>query len=153
SQIEEKYKWDLTKMYASDDAWQQELSALDALIEKLPAYAGKLTQSAQVLREYLDAQEVVERKMSTLYCYASLRRSEDTRDQQAQIMVSKAQSKMVKLGALLSFVEPEILSMTQEQYQSFLNDPALQDYRFTLEDLWRSKAHTLTEPEEKLLAG
>ena len=68
-------------MYASDDAWQQELSALDALIEKLPAYAGKLTQSAQVLREYLDAQEVVERKMSTLYCYASLRRSEDTRDQ------------------------------------------------------------------------
>ena len=153
SQIEEKYKWDLTKMYASDDAWQQELSALDALIEKLPAYAGKLTQSAQVLREYLDAQEVVERKMSTLYCYASLRRSEDTRDQQAQIMVSKAQSKMVKLGALLSFVEPEILSMTQEQYQSFLNDPALQDYRFTLEDLWRSKAHTLTESEEKLLAG
>lgn len=153
SQIEEKYKWDLTKMYASDDAWQQELSALDALIEKLPAYAGKLTQSAQVLREYLDAQEVVERKMSTLYCYASLRRSEDTRDQQAQIMVSKAQSKMVKLGALLSFVEPEILSMTQEQYQSFLNDPALQDYRFTLEDLWRSKAHTLTELEEKLLAG
>ena len=34
-QIDEQYKWDLTPMYASDEAWEDELKAIDALIEKL----------------------------------------------------------------------------------------------------------------------
>lgn len=153
NQIDEKYKWDLTPMFASDEVWEQELNALDSLIEKLPAYAGKLTESPEMLKAFLEEQEAVHRKMASLYCYASLRKSEDNRAQKAQIMVSKAQSKHVKLSALLSFVEPEILSMTEEEFQAFKNAEVLADYRFMLEDLWRSKEHTLSEAEEKLLAG
>lgn len=153
SQIEEKYKWDLTPMYASDEAWEDEFKAVDELIQKMPAYAGKLTESPEGLRSFLDDQELLQRKLSSLYCYASLRRSEDTRAQAAQVMVSKAQSKMVKVGSLLSFVEPEILSMSEEKFKEFMEAPVLQGYRFTLENLLRSKPHTLTEPEEKILAG
>lgn len=152
-QIDEQYKWDLTPMYASDEAWEDELKAIDALIEKLPAYAGKLTESPKTLRAFLDDEEAVSRKMESLYCYASLRQSEDTRTQAAQMMVSKAQSKSVQIGALLSFAEPEILSMPEEKFAKFIEAPELQDYRFALEDLLRQKAHTLTEAEEKIMAG
>ena len=153
NQIEEKYKWDLTPMYASDGAWETALKEIDGLMEKLPAYAGKLTESPETLRAFLDAQEEVSRKMSNLYCYASLRRSEDTRAQEAQMMVSKAMSKYVQLSSLLSFAQPEILSMPEEKMERFINAPVLQEYRFTLEDLLREKAHTLTEAEEKIMAG
>ncbi len=153
SQIAEEYKWDLTPMYASDEAWEAELKDVDVLIEKLPAYAGKLTASPESLRAFLDEQEALERKLSNLSCYASLRRSEDTRAQAAQVMTSKARSKMVRVGSLLSFVEPEILSMSEEKFKSFIESPVLKEYRFMLEDLWRSKAHTLTEAEEKILAA
>lgn len=153
SQIAEEYKWDLTPMYASDEAWEAELKDVDVLIEKLPAYVGKLTASPESLRAFLDEQEVLERKLSNLSCYASLRRSEDTRAQAAQVMTSKARSKMVRVGSLLSFVEPEILSMSEEKFKSFVESPLLKEYRFMLEDLWRSKVHTLTEAEEKILAA
>ncbi|MCI8632011.1 MAG: oligoendopeptidase F [Lachnospiraceae bacterium] len=153
SQIAEEYKWDLTPMYASDEAWEAELKNVDDLIERLPAYAGKLTASPESLRAFLDDQEVLERKLSNLSCYASLRRSEDTRAQAAQVMMSKARSKLVKVGSLLSFAEPEILSMSEEQFKSFIEAPVLKEYRFMLEDLWRRKAHTLTEAEEKILAA
>lgn len=153
NQIEEQYKWDLSTLFASDEAWNEAFQAVDELIEKLPAYAGKLTESPETLRAFLDDQETVDRKMSNLYCYASLRRSEDTRGQEAQIMISKAQSKMVKMSSLLSFVEPEILAMSDEKFEEFMNAPALADYRFTLENLLREKAHTLSEAEEKIMAG
>lgn len=153
SQIAKEYQWDLTPMYASDEAWEADLAAVDSLIEKLPAYAGKLTESPESLRAFLDDQQQLERKLSQVSCYASLRRSEDTRAQAAQVMTAKARSKMVKVSSLLSFAEPEILSMSEEQFKTFIEAPVLQDYRFMLEDLWRSKAHTLTEAEEKILAA
>lgn len=153
SQIAKEYQWDLTPMYASDEAWEADLAAVDSLIEKLPAYAGKLTESPESLRAFLDDQQQLERKLSQVSCYASLRRSEDTRAQAAQVMTAKARSKMVKVSSLLSFAEPEILSMSEEQFKSFIEAPVLQDYRFMLEDLWRSKAHTLTEAEEKIMAA
>lgn len=153
SQIAKEYQWDLTPMYASDEAWEADLAAVDSLIEKLPAYAGKLTESPESLRAFLDDQQQLERKLSQVSCYASLRRSEDTREQAAQVMTAKARSKMVKVSSLLSFAEPEILSMSEEQFKSFIEAPVLQDYRFMLEDLWRSKVHTLTEAEEKIMAA
>ena len=127
SQIAEEYKWDLTPMYASDEAWEAELKNVDDLIERLPAYAGKLTASPESLRAFLDDQEVLERKLSNLSCYASLRRSEDTRAQAAQVMMSKARSKLVKVGSLLSFSETEILSMSEEQFKSFIEAPVLKE--------------------------
>ena len=142
AQIEDKYKWDLSSLFTDDNAWNEAFTAIDEQIDKLPAYAGKLSESPEMLREFLDAQETVSRQMSNIYCYASLRKSEDTRGQEAQIMISKAYSKMVKMSALLSFVEPEILAMSDERLEEYLNAPALADYRFTLEKLIREKAHT-----------
>ena len=153
AQIEEQYKWDLSSLFSDDNAWNEAFTAIDEQIDKLPAYAGKLSESPEMLREFLDAQETVSRKMSNIYCYASLRKSEDTRGQEAQVMISKAYSKMVKMSSLLSFVEPEILAMSDERLEEYLNAPALADYRFTLEKLIREKAHTLSEAEEKILAG
>ena len=153
AQIEEQYKWDLSSLFTDDNAWNEAFTAIDEQIDKLPAYAGKLSESPEMLREFLDAQETVSCKMSNIYCYASLRKSEDTRGQEAQIMISKAYSKMIKMSSLLSFVEPEILAMSDERLEEYLNAPALADYRFTLEKLIREKAHTLSEAEEKILAG
>ena len=153
SQISEEMKWDLSPMFASDAAWEEAFTAVDPLIEELPAYAGKLTESPAVLKQFLVAEETVMRKMENLSCYAFLRHSEDTREQAAQIMASKVQGKGVRLEAALSFVEPELLSMSDEQFDAYVNAPELAEYRFMLEDLKRRKAHTLTKAEEKILSG
>ena len=46
SEIQEQYKWDLTRMYADDAAWEKALDAFDAQLQALAAYAGKLNTAA-----------------------------------------------------------------------------------------------------------
>ena len=140
-------------MFESDAAWETALDSLDADIESLAAFAGKLTD-AVTIGAYLDASTEVGRKVERLYCYASQRHDEDTRDDKAQSMYARIGSKYVKMAAALSFAQPEILSLPEETLTAIVQPiPAVADYKFNLEDLLRGKPHTLTKAEEKLLAS
>ena len=152
SELDTQFQWDLTPMFESDAAWETALDSLDADIESLAAFAGKLTD-AVTIGAYLDASTEVGRKVERLYCYASQRHDEDTRDDKAQSMYARIGSKYVKMAAALSFAQPEILSLPEETLTAIVNDPAVADYKFNLEDLLRGKPHTLTKAEEKLLAS
>ena len=107
SELDPQFQWDLTPMFESDAAWETALDSLDADIESLAAFAGKLTD-AVTIGAYLDASTEVGRKVERLYCYASQRHDEDTRDDKAQSMYARIGSKYVKMAAALSFAQPEI---------------------------------------------
>ena len=66
-----------------------------------------------------------------------------------QSMYARIGSKYVKMAAALSFAQPEILSLPEETLTAIVNDPAVADYKFNLEDLLRGKPHTLTKAEGK----
>ena len=152
SELDARYKWDLSAMFADDAAWEAAFTALDAEIDAVAAFAGKL-HDADTLKAYLDAQTALQRKLECLYCYASQRHDEDTRAEDAQSMYARISSKYVKLVTALSFFQPELLGLPQEQLDALVNAPAVADYKFMLQDLLRSKPHTLSQSEEKLLAS
>lgn len=151
SEMDPQYQWDLTPMYRDDAAWEEELSTLDGRLEKLAAFAGTLRDAAAI-RAYLDAATDFGRTLSNLYCYASLRRSEDTRAEAGQRMYARITAHYVQAMAAISFAEPEILALPEETLRSIVQDPQMAEHRFTLENLLRQKPHTLSAPEEKLLA-
>lgn len=153
SEIEEQYKWDLSPLYESDEAWEKDLPCIDECVKELVAYEGKLTKSPAVLKEFYEKNNAFERKLSNIYEYTMLRKSEDNRAEAAQVMSAKAMGKLYQAIAQLSFVDPELLSMSDEKFDSFVNAPELAEYKHLLEDLKRSKAHTLTQAEEKILSG
>ena len=142
SELDTQFQWDLTPMFENDDAWEATLASLDADIESLSAFAGKLND-AVTIGAYLDASTEVGRKVERLYCYASQRHDEDTRDDKAQSMYARVGSKYVKMAAALSFAQPEILSLPEETLTAIVNDPAVADYKFNLEDLLRSKPQVI----------
>lgn len=152
AQIDPRYQWDLTRLYASDTAWEEEFSSLDQKIDALSAFAGKLGR-AEGLRAFLDAEVSLDRTLSNLYCYASMRRSEDTRATAAQSMYARIGAKYVRAVSVRAFAEPELLALPQETLNGLVEDPSLKEYRFALEDLLRRKPHTLSAAEEKLLAS
>ena len=141
-ELDPQFQWALPPPFESDAAWETALDSLDADIESLAAFAGKLTD-AVTIGAYLDASTEVGRKVERLYCYASQRHDEDTRDDKAQSMYARIGSKYVKMAAALSFAQPEILSLPEETLTAIVNDPAVADYKFNLEDLLRGKPHTL----------
>ena len=122
NQIEEKYQWNLSPLFESDEAWEKALEEIPALLEKAASFEGKLSQSPEELKAYLEAEETLSRKLHNIGCYAHLRASEDTRSEAGQIMTSKSMSLMVKVMQALAFERPEILSMSDEKFKAYLDD-------------------------------
>ena len=52
-EIDSKYKWDLSSMFPSDEAFEAGLEELKAYCPKLLAFKGKISTSAQALLEFL----------------------------------------------------------------------------------------------------
>ena len=150
-EMDPAYEWDLSTLYANDEAFEKALKEVDAQMEGAASYAGRLKDSAAVLA-YLKANTALTLEMNNLFTYASLRRTEDTRDANGQSMYGRAYAKYVQASAATAFAEPEILSLEEGTLQQIIADPLLQEYHFYLEDLLRSKAHTLSAKEESLLA-
>ena len=146
--------WATEDMYVSDEAWEQELATLDADKEVLAGYAGRLSESGQVLYDYLYRMEMTDAKGSLLANYCMRKSDEDTRNATYQAMVGKFMSTVVALGAALSFETPEIMAISDETLDGFYTScPALERYRRYLTNLRRKKEHVLSPAEEKLLAA
>ena len=151
-ELDPQFMWDLTSMYATDEEWEKALSTLEEAIRKAAAFQGRLTD-AQSIAAYLDAATELGRTLSNLYCYASMRRSEDTRAESAQSMYARINANYVKAISAIAFAEPEILALPQQTLDDIANQECLKNHRFTLEKLLRQKPHTLSAAEEQLLAG
>ena len=54
SKVPDRYKWDLTAIYPSDDAWRAAKEKVVAEIPKIREFNGKLTSSPAVLADALE---------------------------------------------------------------------------------------------------
>ena len=154
SKIPDQYKWDLTPLYPSDQAWRTEKEKLTAEIPKIHQFQGTLASSPQRLADALETQSHLDKEFARLSVYAGLISSQDTRVSTYQAMSQE----MVQLGATLgteeSYIEPEILKMDKATIDSFIaQEPRLKVYAHHLNDIARRRAHTLSDAEEKLLSG
>jgi len=154
NKIPNEYKWDLSAIYPSDQAWRTAKEKLASELPKLRQFQGKLSSSATALADALDMQSDFDKELSREYVYAAMSSDQDTRVSQYQGM----QQEMVQLASVFgtesAFIEPEILKMDSATIERFLSsEPRLKIYRHYLEDISRRRAHTLSNDEEKLLAG
>ena len=91
--------------------------------------------------------------MDRLFTYARMRRDEDNTVSKYQILADKALHLAVESESRLSFVEPEILSLSKEELLDFLSrDEKLELYKHYINDLLRMKGHILDTAGEKMLA-
>ena len=146
--------WALEDLYVSDEAWEQELATLSEDEKYLAAFAGRLSENADTLYDYLYRSEMTNAKMELLANYAMRKRDQDTRNATYQAMVGKFMSVMVAMSAAVSFDTPELMAISDEALDGFYAaKPELERYRRYLTDLRRMKDHVLSPAEEKLLAA
>ena len=150
--IKEEYKWDLSSLYISDEQFLKSLDETDSFIEEINAFKGRLN-NASTIKEYFELENKVSRKINNLMTYASLRRSEDTTDNDAKALMGKVTSKAVAISSASAFSQPEILSLDKDVLNELLNDEELKEYKFKLEKLIKLKDHTLSTDQEQLLAN
>ena len=154
NEIEEKYTWDLTTIFPTDEAFEAELAQVSEEVKKAASLAGHLLDSADSLLKTTEVQLDLMRRIEKLYSYAHMKNDQDTRVAKYQEYQAKGMTLYSEFGQSFAFYEPEFMAITEEQYQAFLAEqPALQLYQHYFDKLLKKKAHILTQREEELLAG
>lgn len=153
-EIKDEYKWDLTKIYKDEKEWQKDFDDVKEEILKATSYKNSFLINGKKLYEYLKYDEVVSRKLEKIYYYAHLNHDADTLNEKYKIMTNKVSDLFTKYNELSSFVVPEILKLDEKKLASFYEDEKkLEDYRFSIENIYRFKNHTLDEEKEKMLSN
>lgn len=153
AQIPEKYTWDLTPVYPSEEAYQKAKGAMVAKFDQILTYKGKLGQSANQLYACLNLNSEISKEASRLYSYVSFKSDLDTRDTKYLGMRQELSQLLTDYSTKAAFIQPEILEIDPAKLNKFIaSKKELKVFEFYIKDLLRSKAHLLSEKEEKIIA-
>ena len=152
AQVDERYKWDLTRIFENDAAWEQAFADVRELSAAFAARRGTLSGGRQAVRSALDAYAELGDRLTGVVDYASLHHAQDSTDSAAQAKLDRAYAMIGEVSAACAFLEPELLTLPEEELKAMADDPAFADYDAFIRRLLRMKPHTLSGSEERLLA-
>lgn len=142
--------WDITALFNSDEAFYQTLNETITLAKNFnETYVYRLNQP-DTIEEALDAYSNILIQLDRMANYAELRLSVDTTNEQAQSLSSKFSNSYGKIASELSFVESEILILSDDVLNDYI---ATSKYPHFLQKLKEKKAYQLSPEVEKTLAS
>lgn len=154
SEIEEKYKWDLSSIYKSLDDFNADVKTAEELIEEIVSYKGKITSDSKTLYEFLRLDEKLGNVIDSLYVYASCLKDEDISNKENQALYNKVLNLYSYYGEKTSFIMPEFMETSYDVIKDYINNnDDLKEFSFDLENIYRYQKYTLTPKEEKLLSS
>ena len=151
SEVEEKYTWDLTALFQTEEEYEfavEEIQREAAGIEE--RFKGKLN-TAETINQCLDELRVLYEKVIRVGTYSTLAISVDQTDEINQMREARLSNILSVIFSQLSFIESEII----EQDEKIINEAiaASMDNKGYLEDIRRKKEHALNPETEKALAA
>lgn len=152
-EIDERYRWDLSSIYADDEAFLAALEEAKGYAAKLAAYRGKISQSPEELLAYLQLSDEAGVELGKLVNYAQRKLDEDTRKATYQDYSAQVISVYTEVSSATSWFAPELLKLDDAQMECFFATcPELALYRRALHMVFRQRGHILGDAEEELLA-
>lgn len=152
SEIEDKYKWDLSSLFMSDQLWEETFSRVDSKKDKITNFKNTLKKPKELLRCFMYCDEV-NVELENLYVYAKMKKDEDTAQSEYQAMCDRVEMLLVTINTISSYIMAEINTVYSEQE---LYDLCLKkdfaDYSYTLSELARKKSIIKSEAEEKIIS-
>ena len=154
NEVPEELTWNLSDIYKTNEDWENDYESAKKEADELQAAEGKFALSADSLYDFLKGYESCISKIYKLYGYAEMKRDQDTADAENQKLYARAQSLDVLISEKLSFVEPEILNLEEGKIEDYYKqNEKLKYFKCLLDEIIRTKEHTLSKEMEMLLAS
>lgn len=151
-QIDDKYKWNISKIYANDAEWEKDFLVLKSLIPEYSKFKGALSDG-QSLLGFLNLDEKIYRLYLKMYMYSTFRHHSDTSEPIYQSMMSKIEMCGTDMRTATSFFVSEIIELGDEIIDKmFESVPDLELYRKYIYTILDSKEHVLSKEVEAALA-
>ena len=154
SEIDDKYKWDLTRMYSCEENFNADYNSLIKLIDELKSFKGIIAKDAETLLKYLKLEENANTILTNMYVYAYCKNDEDLSNKESQKRFNKVLDIFSIISEATSFAIPELLKTDYEVIKDYIKEnDKLEEYSFDLEEIYRYQPYVLTENEEKLVSN
>ncbi len=146
-------KWKLENLYASLSDWEKDFQELSEVLKEIPSYQG-LLHEFDVFKKYYLRQREITIKLHKLYQYAALKSDLNKKVVENAARVQKVGYLLSEITRATAFDAPEILAMGKEKVLSYIDrDAELEEYRFSVEQLFHRQAYVLDAKSEGLLAN
>ena len=150
--MEETMRWDLRRMYPTDEDWFSELEQVQALCRALAARKGRCAEDAAALcltvRQYFELDE----RLYDLMVFANSNFDQNMADGAAKKLYESAQNAATAIGEALSFLAPELMRHSPEEFAAYAGErPELKRYAAYAADFFAKKPHILPDEMEQLL--
>ena len=152
-QIEKKYKWDLTKIYADESAFEEEFVRVEKMIRAYPAHEKTMCDSGEALCLALTDLVNMQGGIEKLWAYAFLSFAVNTQDNGAQAKVSRMRSLAVSADSASWFVSPTLLRLEPERLEEMYGEcDKLYAFKRMIDKAQMERPHVLNDECEKLMA-
>ena len=152
-QIENQFKWNLTDLYPTEDAWEADYKKAQALMTDAKQFAGKLTETPETLYNCLKMRSDLGLVVSRLYQYSKLSQDLDNRVSKYQAMTDRSAMLASQSRAAFAFVEPELLTVAEDVLlEMAAKFPKTDEYDLYIRELIRTRKHIRSQEVEELLA-
>lgn len=153
SRTDPRFIWDLTRLYATDAAWDAERLAVLAEVPSLANLKGTLNTAAG-MRVALDRISALSQRLQRLSVYASTQQSTDNRDARNQERVGLMRALGGRFSSTVAWVNPEIQALGSDTVEGFIRtEPGLKNHVVRLRDTLRLAKHTLGAEAEGAIAA
>jgi len=153
TEIDDRFKWDLTDIYPDWETWNTARTALEARIVEYGALKGTLAQGPDRLLAAFVLNDELGQLAHKVFFYPSLRYDEDQRDNQINARRQQVHALMARWQQATSWFSPELLTIPQDTVRGWLEtSPNLAQYRFAIDEVYRQQEHVLDEEGERLMS-
>jgi len=153
AEIPAEYKWDFTPIFANWEAWEEGLKQMQVKMDAYAALKGTLAKGPEALLHAYQLSDEIGQLQYRVYCYTSLQRDIDTRDNAMNARQQRVQGIFARFGTATAWFTPELLTIPQATVEKWITaTPALAPYRFPIMESYRQAKHVLDEKGERLLS-
>ena len=146
-EVPTEYKWDLTSFFKDEEEFNKVFKDTEVIISKLNSYVG-CTKDSIKLKEFLELQLEAIANWEDLYVYSYLINDEVVGISSNIERKDKCEVLLASIYNETAFFAPELLKLSESEFEDLFNNKDLEVYRHYLEVTYREKEHILSESEE-----
>ncbi len=151
SEAPEILKWNISDIYNSIDKFEADFQKIEKNCEKFANFKGKLSNFEDILQyfHFNDEFEIILEKVSS---YILLQHDIDLNNNLYIEYNERLNILMAYLSNITSYIAPELASLSNDYYNSLLNDKRFDNYRYIIENIINNRKYILSEKEETALS-
>lgn len=148
SEIDEKYKWDLSNYFKNDDEFYKEYEELKTHLNDFDNFKGKLSDE-KIMLDCLKLEEEISLKLEILYVYASLKTREDATNSFYRERLTLVDSLASKFSIATTFIDIEIKKYKTSDLKKLSKTTPYKNY---FKGMIKDRKLILSEKEEKIIS-